>query len=231
MPKSLILIFPWCLATRRKRKLFLSKYVRIQVLFNLTLLMLLVTPVRAQIPRPYAYGGLSLNGGGYSPAGGIIGVGLDIDTEHSCAIAEIWTGNAHKRDSGTGLEVGGKARAFYLTGRGWYFGGGAQWSKLVTVDYSKQGWRPTFGAGKDIIREDFSARAQVMYVLPGTDRLNAVQGPEINIWIPSPATQAHLMYRQSLGIYEFHQTSVPGNSGTQDRSGATFVEFTLMYRF
>jgi hypothetical protein len=107
----------------------------------------------------------------------------------------------------------------------------AQWNKLTTALYSKQGWRPTFGAGKDVIRENFSMRAQAMYVLPGTDRLNAVQGPEISIWMPSPAPKGHFFYRQTLGIYEFHQTSVPANPGTQNRSVASFLEFTIMCRF
>jgi hypothetical protein len=223
--------FSRSLATLTTKGLLFSNRLRIRALFTLPFALALVSPVRAQIPHPYAYGGLSLNGGGYSPAAEIIGVGLEIDAKHSSATAEIWAGNAHKEDSGTGREFGGKVRAFYRTERGWYFGAGAQWSKLVTALYSKQGWRPTFGGGTDIIREDFSARAQIMYILPGTDRLNAIQGPEINIWIPSPATKAHLMYRQSLGIYEFHQTSVPGNTGMQDRSSASFLEFTLLYRF
>jgi hypothetical protein len=195
------------------------------------LLFSLITPALAQIPHPYAYGGLSLNSGGYSPAAGTIGAGLSIDTSHIVAITEVWADDARKQDSGTGHDVGGRARAFYRTQKGWYAGAGAQWNKLTTALYSKQGWRPTFGAGKDVIRENFSMRAQAMYVLPGSDRLNAVQGPEISIWMPSPATKGHFFYRQTLGIYEFHQTSVPANPGTQNRSVASFLEFTIMCRF
>src|SRR5712692_8985765 len=66
------------------------------------LLLSLVTPALAQVPHPYAYGGLSLNSGGYSPAAGTIGAGLSIDTSHIVAITEVWADDARKQDSGTG---------------------------------------------------------------------------------------------------------------------------------
>ncbi|HEX4427594.1 MAG TPA: hypothetical protein VH079_19490 [Terriglobales bacterium] len=184
----------------------------------------------SQVPRPYVYGGLSLNSGGYSPTAGAVGTGLDIDSTHAMASAEIRVDNASKEDSGTGHDIGARVRAFYRTEGGWYVGGGAQWSKLVTSIYSKEAWRPTFGGGKDVVRKDFSIRPQIIYVLPGTDQLNAVQGPEFSIWMPSPKTKSHFFYRQTLGVYEFHQTSVPNNAGTQNRSVASFLEFTVMYR-
>jgi hypothetical protein len=67
--------------------------------------------------------------------------------------------------------------------------------------------------------------------LPGTDRLNALQGPEISLWVPSPATNHHLFFRETYGCYEYHQTAVPGNPGTQNRGYASFLELTVMYRF
>jgi len=183
-------------------------------------------------PRPYAYGGLELtHGAGYSPAAGIFGSGVDIDNSHFLFLAEGSIQNARKLDSGTGTEYALQARSFARAADGWYFGGGAQWSKLSTVEYAKQAWRPTFGGGKDIMRENFSMRAQAVYVLPGTDHLNAVQGPEISLWLPSPASKSHFFYRQTVGIYEFHQTSVPGNPGTNVRMASTFVNLTAMYRF
>jgi len=182
-------------------------------------------------PRPYAYGGLALNQGGYSAEAGTIRGGLNVETLHFIALAEAGVENAAKQDSGTGSEVGVRARSFYRTRQGWYFGGGAQWSALSTVAYSKQAWRPAFGGGKDIGRESFSMRAQVLYVLPGSDHLNAVQGPEISLWLPSPASRSHFFYRQTIGLYEFHQTAVPGNPGTSDRFTSSFMEFTAMCRF
>jgi hypothetical protein len=183
-------------------------------------------------PLPYIYGGLALSGGaGYSPAAGAVGGGLNIDSSRLILLAESSVQNAHKQDSGTGSELDLKGRAFLRASAGWYFGGGAQWSKLSTAIYDKQAWRPAFGGGRDLLRENFSMRAQILYVLPGSDHLNAVQGPEISLWMPSPASRSHLFYRQTLGIYGFHQTSVPGDSGVNQRYVATFLEFTAMYRF
>jgi hypothetical protein len=182
-------------------------------------------------PRPYFYGGLALDQGGYSSDAGTLGAGVNVEKLHFIGLAEGWFENAAKLDSGTGIEFGTRARGFYRTHQGWYFGGGAQWSALNTDQYSKQAWRPTFGGGKDIGRENFSMRAQVVYILPGTDHLNALQGPEISLWLPSPASRSHFYYRQTIGLYEFHQTSVPGNPGTSDRYTSSFMEFTAMYRF
>jgi hypothetical protein len=170
-------------------------------------------------------------GASYSPAAGTVGAGLNIEATRLIVLAEASAQNAHKQDSGTGTEADLKGRAFLRTAAGWYFGGGAQWSKLSTAIYDKQAWRPAFGGGKDLFRENFSMRAQILYVLPGSDRLNALHGPEISLWLPSPASRSHLFYRQTLGIYEFHQTSVPGNSGLNQRFVASFLQFTAMYRF
>src|SRR5438105_13114594 len=183
-------------------------------------------------PRPYAFGGLSLNvGGGYSPSAASGGTGVELDGRNVIGLAEISADNAHKKDSGTGYDVRTMGRIFFRIQDGWYVGAGAQWNKLLTKDYTKQAWRPTFGGGKDFKLDNFSMRTQVMYVLPGTDHLNAVQGPEIALWIPSPATKRHWFWRETIGIYQFHQTSLPGNSGTQDKSITSSVDFTVMYRF
>jgi len=182
-------------------------------------------------PRPYIDGSLSLSqGGGYSPAAGTLGGGLNAENDHFIFFTEAYTENAHKLDSETGSERGIQARSFIHAARGWFFGGGVQWSKLSTIAYTKQAWRPVFGGGKDLVRENFSMRAQVLYVLPGSDHLNALQGPEFSLWLPSPSSKSHLFYRQTIGIYEFHQTSVPGNSGTSERSAANFIDFTILYR-
>jgi len=183
-------------------------------------------------PHPYVYGGLELNsGGGYSPAAGSTGVGVDLEDSRFMALAEVSVANAEKQDSGNGYEVHAKSRLFLRNRGNWFYGGGAQWNRLATSTYSKQFIRPAVGGGKDIFRESFSMRAQLLYLLPGTDRLNALQGPEFSLWLPSPASARHFFYRQTVGIYEFHETSVPGNPGTNDRSVASFSELTLMYRF
>ncbi|HYA24127.1 MAG TPA: hypothetical protein VEF05_08195 [Terriglobales bacterium] len=181
---------------------------------------------------PYAFGGLSLSqGSGYAPAAGEAGVGLNIERNHLITFTEFSADNAHKEDLGTGHDLYFQARTFYRARRSWYFGGGAQWNKLVTDPYSKQSWHPAFGGGRDLFRENLSMRAQLLYILPGTDHWNAVQGPEIALWLPSPASQSHFFYRQTIGLYEFHQTSVPGNPGTAVRNAAVFLNCGAIYRF
>lgn len=190
---------------------------------------------RANLPfrlHPYLYGGLVFSdGASYSPASAAVGGGLDLESGHFIGLAEGSFQNARKNDSDTGSETDLKGRAFFRTGRGWFFGGGAQWSRLGTIAYRKEAAHPALGGGKDLFRENFSMRAQILYVLPGTDHLNAVQGPEVSLWMPSPASRSHFFYRQTVGIYEFHQTSVPGNPGTNNWNAATFMQFTAMCRF
>jgi hypothetical protein len=193
---------------------------------------LLVSPASAQLPRPYTFGGLSLSkGGGFEPTADTLGAGFSLEKGKVAAMAEVSADNARKRDSGTGHDLFMKARAFYGIRNGWYFGAGVQQSRLITIDYSKQAWRPAFGGGRDFVRETFSFRAQALYILPGTDHLNASQGPEFTMWLPSPASKAHWLYREVIGIYEFHQTAVPGDPGTEYRHLSCSADFTIQYRF
>jgi hypothetical protein len=78
-------------------------------------------------------------------------------------------------------------------------------------------------------------RGQVVYFLPGSDHQNAIQGPEFSRWIPSPATNHHLFWYETVGVYESHQTITdPTNLAltqlqTSKRSASGWV--TMMYRF
>jgi len=194
-------------------------------------LSLLGGTVRAQDAYPYAFGGLALSGGGYELLAGTTGAGINLENRRFMALAEGALDNAHKRDSGTGYDEFAKAQIVWRGPAGWYFGGGGEWNKLITDLYTKQAWHPTLGGGKDFIRPDFSCRLQAFYVLPGTDHLNAVQGPELTLWLPSPARKTHWLYREQVGIYEFHQTAVPGDPGTGNRSVARFADLMVQYRF
>jgi hypothetical protein len=109
------------------------KMSRINRHLLLLFVLRLVTPVLAQVPRPYAFGGLSLNGGGYGATAGTLGWGLALNTTKIIAMAEVAADNAHKNDSDTGHDLFIKARAFYNARNGWYFGGGCNrigWRRL-----------------------------------------------------------------------------------------------------
>jgi hypothetical protein len=191
----------------------------------------------AKFPEPYFLGALQAGGvsGGYQPFSGVAGAGLDLERPYLVTSFEASADNAHKVDSGTGHSAHLMGRAFYRLHSGLenavYLGAGAQWSKLSTDQYSKQGWRPTYGGGVDINRNQYSFRTQVMYVTTGTDHLNGVHGPEITLWIPSPSEHAHWFARIRIEQYWFHQTSTPYNSGTSIRGSTGWASVAVMYRF
>jgi hypothetical protein len=39
-----------------------------------------------------------------------------------------------------------------------------------------------------------------VYKLPGSDHLNAAQGPEFSLWMPSPLTSHHFFMGETVGI-------------------------------
>jgi hypothetical protein len=203
------------------------------------------------VPRPFLYAGAGLMGGGYAPLAWEGGGGLIIDTRHFLASAEGSYDNGHKTDDGgppnpKGHDRGLAATAYFRLSSGWFAGVGARWSQLSTTNYTKGAWRPTFGGGKDYFHKkcaaencvsDFSMRAGIDYVLPGGDHLNALQGPLLSFYMPSPSAKGHIFFRETLGIYEFHETvtepSIPSLTQQQigNRYVTSFGELTVMYRF
>lgn len=202
-----------------------------------------VTPgALSWIPRPIIYAGPALQGGGYQMVAGDVGGGLLMRSGALLADVEGYYSNAKKVNDGTINNYKGHER--FLQGRlfvpwrhGTYFGGGAQWSETSTTNYEKKGWRPTFGGGMDRISEKISWRFQALYVTKGTDRLNGVQGPEFQVWLPSPASAAHFFFRETVGVYEYHTTVTDPTdraltaSQTGQRSAAGFTDFALVWRF
>jgi len=194
------------------------------------------------IPRPVLFGGPSLVGNGYQSIAANLGAALLLKSNKMIGDFEAFYMDAKKTNDATvenrkGHERFLQGRMFFPWRRGMYFGGGVQWSETATTNYTKKEWRPTFGAGQDYFAEDFSCRWQILYVTKGSDRSNAVQGPEIQLWLPSPASKSHFFYRQTAGVYEFHTTlSNPGNpvltsQQTSDRHAAVFVDFSFGWKF
>jgi hypothetical protein len=184
-------------------------------------------------PRPFVYGGLGVNGGGYAPLSGTVGAGLRIDRTHL-----IWEGsasydNGHKSNDNTANNLKGRDRGlessiYYRTHEGWFGGGGAGWSQLSTTNYSKQVFNPSIGGGKDYFHKecaaedcvaDWSMRLQTDYKLKGVEHVDAqgcnvpngqctndLQGPMFTLYLPSPALARHLYWRQTAGVYMGHET-------------------------
>lgn len=194
------------------------------------------------IPLPILYAGPSLVGNGYQTVAANFGGGFLLRSSRMLADFEAYYMNARKTDDNTvnnrkGHERFLRGRVFYPWRRGLYFGGGAQWSETSTTNYTKKGWRPAFGIGGDHFARDWNCRWQVLYVTPMNDRWNALHGPEIQFWLPSPASKSHFFFRQSLGLYEFHTTVTDPSDRvltakqTSDRHSAAFLDFAFGWRF
>lgn len=193
-------------------------------------------------PHPVLFGGPSLLGNGYQNVAASGGAALLLKSRKMVGDFEAFYMNARKTrdetmDNRKGHERFLQGRVFFPWRRGLYYGGGAQWSETATTNYTKKAWRPTFGAGQDYFASDFSCRWQLLYITKGSDHSNAVQGPEFQLWLPSPVSRSHFFYRQTAGIYEFHTTvSNPSNpvlttQQTNDRHAAAFVDFSVGWKF
>lgn len=181
-------------------------------------------------------------GNGYQTLALNAGGGLLLNSSNLLGDFEARYMNARKTNDNTlsnrkGRERYLEGRLFYRYRQGLYFGGGAQWSETSTTNYTKQAWRPTAGLGGDYFSEGLSLRWQTLYISPGTDRQNALQGAEVQFWLPSPASKSHFFYRQSLGMYEFH-TTITDPADQQltrwqrsQRDHAAFLDFEFGWRF
>ena len=237
--------------------LFLGTCASAQNIFSET------SPTRLGWPRPFVYGGLGLNSGGYAPFSANGGAGLRIDTKHLIWAANVAYDNAHKSNDNTlnnnkGHDRGLGSSIYYRFNNGWFVGGGAGWSQLSTTNYAKQAFHPSLGGGTDYVHKEcaaencvpqWSMRLQVDYQLKGAEHVdpkgctvpngqctNDLQGPEFTFYMPSPALAGHLFWRETAGVYMFHDTVTstdPSLTALQKsrRSVASFLEFTMMYRF
>ena len=208
-------------------------------------------------------GGVGLNGGGYAPLSGKIGGGLRIDQNHLIWSASAAYDNSHKSNDNTIGNANGHQRSldssiYYRFSNGWFAGGGASWSELSTTNYTKQDFHPSVGGGKDYFHKDcagedcatrWSMRLQVDYKLKGAEHVDAkgcsvpngqctndLQGPMVSFFLPSPAMAGHLYWRETVGVYTFHDTVTstdPALTALQKshRSTTAFLDFTMMYRF
>jgi len=212
-------------------------------------------------PRPFIYGGLGLNGGGYAPLSGKVGAGLRSDQNHLIWSASAAYDNSHGANDNTTNNTNGHERAldssiYYRFNNGWFLGGGASWSELSTTNYTKQGFHPSVSGGKDYVHKcaaegcvtRWSMRLQVDYKMKGAEHVdvkgcsvpngqctNDLQGPMVSFFLPSPALAGHLYWRETVGVYTFHETVTstdPALTALQKshRSVTSFLEFTMMYR-
>jgi hypothetical protein len=200
------------------------------------------TAARSWVPHPFIYSGPSLLGNGYQTVAGNFGGGFLLNARRLMGDFEAYYMNAKKTNDATvnnrkGHERFLHGRVFYPLQKGYYLGGGAQWSETSTTNYTKKAWRQTFGGGRNYFAPDWSCRWQLLYVTKGSDRSSGVQGPEFQFWIPSPSSKSHFFYRQTLGIYMFHTTVTDPKDialtalQTSHKSSAAFLDFTFGWKF
>ena len=80
-------------------------------------------------PHPFVYGGVGVNGGGYSPFSGTVGGGLRIDTRHLIWESNASYDNSRKSNDNTLDNDKGHSRhlsssVYYRFENGWFAGGG-----------------------------------------------------------------------------------------------------------
>ena len=201
------------------------------------------------IPHPYICIGPALMGGGYAPLAYRAEAGIDLESTHAVVRALGAYDNGHKTDDGDQPNPNGHDRylegaSYFRVRAGWFFGMGWRWSQLSTTNYTKGGSRPEFGGGYDWslgscdgCRRDFSMRVNVDWVTAGTDWQNGSHGPDTTLTFPSPREKRHWFWKQTIGVYRFHQTvTEPTNLPLVQfqRSKKDFdstVDFGLVYRF
>lgn len=206
----------------------------------------------SSIPRPFIYAGPELG----DSAALVLGGGVMENTTHFLFSGEASRDNDGKSNDNVNVDTRGhndrfQGAAYIRTTSGWFFGGGAHWSRLYTKAYTKEQWHPTVGFGNDILwGPQFSARIQMDYILPqGAEHTSAsgctvpkgqcgsgVQGPEFSIFIPNPVLKGHFFARFLIATLIAHDTITSTDPAlTKIQTGHHFgfpeSQFTFMFRF
>ncbi len=183
-----------------------------------------VTTRDLRILRPFVFGGLTLGGANYDVFAGEVGAGVDVEMKSLVLVADFAAQNSRSSYSRTGHILQGRAFAAHRTIGGLYFGGGAQWDRVVTDKNRFEEWRPAVVAGKDMIWPNVSMRFQAKFVLPTFDHNRNRPGGEIAFWFPSPVTRHHLFFCMEESINGYH--ALPESTDHED-----FLKFRVVLRF
>jgi hypothetical protein len=187
--------------------------------------------------------------GGYASLAYRAEAGIDLESAHAIFRALGAYDDGHKTDDNDQPNPNGHDRylesaAYFRASRGWFCGMGWRWSQLSTTNYTKGGTRPEFGGGYDWFRHscdgcrrDFSMRINVDWITAGSDWQNGSHGPNVTLTFPAPSEKRHVFWRQSLGVYRFHESiTEPTNLPltllqNSDKSFDSTADFGLIYRF
>lgn len=205
-------------------------------------------PIRR--PRPYLFGGPELDGNGAAVLNYSIGAGVQEEARRYSFDSYAEYTNTRKIDDNTINNNNGRTRSLYGALRyrlpkGWLAGGGARWSELSTTNYVKQHWSPFVGGGKDW--QDTGVRLDYLWnasehvdrqgcVVPNGQCTNGERGFDFQYFVPSLSSNSHVVFRMDFLPVSFHTTVTstdPSLTRRQeaDRSIASWLEFTLMFRY
>ncbi len=195
------------------------------------------------IPHPYISFGPSLMPSGYASLAYRAEGGIDVESRHFMLHALGAYDNGRKVNDNDQPNPNGHDRyleggAYFRASSHWFVGAGWRWDELSTTNYNKAGSRPEFGGGYDwFVPGNFSMRIDAEWLTAGNDWQNGSHGPNVTVTFPAPSEKRHIFWRQSVGIYSFHETVTdPTNLAlTQeqrsDKSIDATVEGGLILRF
>jgi hypothetical protein len=184
-------------------------------------------------PRPhlYAENAFTPSGAGYG-SGWAGSLGISCEEKRISASVEVSYGAEGKTGDTTPISPGhtrsAAGLAFYRFGNS-FLGGGAGFGETLTTLYSKYAWYPAVGGGRDFVGGRFQAtyvrnmNEFTRYPVPQTDLTpppnfigrytpttckcnNGVQGIDVDMWAPSPASRHHFFFRANVEPIWFHET-------------------------
>jgi hypothetical protein len=183
----------------------------------------------------------NLNGAGFGNSASVsAGVGFD---SRKLILESLGSYNAaRKTNDGTGNNPKGHIRslnasAYYRLPNYWFLGTSGGWDQLSTTNYTKQSWGMRFGGGSDFIVKDTSFRLIGTYTPATFDHSNGIQGPSIQLMLPSPLAQGHVMFVENLDIMFLHDTITDPNDKVlteqqkAHRSHTATLSLGLVFRF
>jgi hypothetical protein len=178
----------------------------------------------------------NLNGGGFQPVSTSISGGIGLESKHLILEGLAGYHPVGKDNDGTGDNPKGHIRsldasAYYRLSNYWFFGTSGGWGKLSTTNYSKQMWSMNFGAGADVLKEDWTFRLSASYAPPEFDYRNGSQGVTFQFIIPSPLEQGHVMFFETVYVGHLHDTITDPNDRTLTELEKSHGHFTASCSF
>lgn len=142
-------------------------------------------------------------GQNYEGMGVLGGVAGEILLKHTTVTVRAGVDTLDKVDTHDGTTVRLEGNGYYNLSRHFFAGGGMTWGRLTTSQYSKQSLYPYFGGG-------FGGNKIVLtgnYYCCGSDRINGVRGPRIEMAVPLTPKQAYFV--TSFGFMSAYPTDCP----------------------